>query len=256
MKIVIIGAGNLATNLGYALTNSGFNIIQIYSRTKKSAELLAKKLNTTGTDNIKQINSDADLYIISIPDDSLSDVLTQLTFSPKILIHTSGSLPLAMLKNYAKNIGVIYPLQTFIKNKISEFGKIPLCIEANNKRTEKTLIKISEQLSSSIYLYNSEQRSVIHLAAVFSCNFTNHMYSIAENILSKESIPLKILQPLLTNTLSNAFANSPAKNQTGPAIRNDLKIMAKHKEMLKENPIFEKIYSFVSESIYKHKLRK
>lgn len=256
MNVVIIGAGNLATNLSFALRNAGFNIVQVYSRTYQSAELLANKLSASFTNNIKEIEPHADLYIASLSDDSLLDIIQQVNFSPSLLVHTSGSLPMDLLKKYAKDYGVIYPLQTFTKNKISDFKTIPICIEANNKDTEKKLIEISNKISTQIHLFNSDQRSKIHLAAVFACNFTNHMYTIAEEILQKENVSLDILKPLLKETLSNALISSPLKAQTGPAMRNDIKIMTKHKEMLTYNPLFEKIYSFVSESIYKNKLGK
>lgn len=256
MKVVFIGAGNLATNLSLALKKAGFTIVQIYSRTAKSSEILAKKTNASFTNNIKKIQPDADLYIASITDDILSETLQKLTFTPTLLVHTSGSLPMNLLKNISTDYGVIYPLQTFTKNKISDFKKIPICIEANNKVIEKKLIKISGKISTQVHVFNSEQRGKIHLAAVFACNFTNHMYAVANEILKKEPLSFDLLIPLLKETLFNALESSPFDAQTGPAIRNDIKIMAKHNEMLSDYPLFKKIYSFVSESIYRSKLKK
>lgn len=250
MKIVFIGAGNLATNLSVALHNSGFTIEQIYSRTLKSAKTLANKFNSKFTNKISEIHTNADLYIISVTDDALIATLKQFKFTPGLLVHTSGSIQMNLLKLFAKNYGVIYPLQTFTKTIISDFKIIPLCIEANNKKTEKKLIEISEKISEKIHLFNSDQRTKIHLAAVFACNFSNHMYAIAAEILQKESISFEILKPLIKETLSNALKTAPKNAQTGPAKRNDIKIMKKHKEMLSDNPLFKKIYSFVSESIY------
>lgn len=256
MKIVFIGAGNLATNLCIALKNSGCSIIQIYSRTKKSAKILAKHTKSDFTNSVEDIKIDADIYIISVSDKAMVSTLNKLKFSPSLLVHTSGSTDMKILKKYTSNFGVIYPLQTLNKNKIINLKNVPICIEGCNKNIEEILEEIAKRISDNVQIYTSAQRAKIHLAAVFASNFTNHMYAIANGILQSEKINFAILKSLIEETKNNAFLIGPVAAQTGPANRNDKIIMNKQKEMLSENPLIEKIYSFVSKSIAESNIHK
>ena len=61
MKIVFIGAGNLATHLSAALRAGGHDIVQIYSRTMASASALAARVGAEPTDSIDSVCRDADV---------------------------------------------------------------------------------------------------------------------------------------------------------------------------------------------------
>ena len=156
-----------------------------------------------------------------------------------------------VFENRFENYGVFYPLQTFSKFRDIDFSTVPICIEANNKKLEKILVNLAKYISNSVHLVDSEKRKMLHLSAVFACNFVNHMYSVATEILNQSDIPFDLLKPLIVETMQKAIDFDPQNAQTGPAVRNDQNIMLKHIELLKDNPEFEKIYRFVSESIYK-----
>ena len=249
--IVVLGAGNVATHLSGALKNSGFLIKCVYSKTIESAKTLALKVNSQYTNEINQIPIEADLYIIAVKDEFIEDISKYLKLSNGIIVHTAGSISLDVFKNRFKNYGVLYPLQTFSKFREIDFANIPICIEANNKILESKLIDLSKCLSDSVYVINSEKRKMLHLAAVFACNFANHMYSAATEILKQSDISFDLLKPLIAETAQKAIDCDPQNAQTGPAIRNDQNVIHKHLELLKDNPEFEKIYKFVSDSIYK-----
>jgi len=149
------------------------------------------------------------------------------------------------------NCGVFYPLQTFSKNQKINFKDVPICIEANNKKTLNILSNLAKSVSNNIYFTNSEQRKSLHLAAVFACNFTNHLYSISENILKKENIDFEILKPLIIETANKIKNHSPLEMQTGPAIRNDKEIIKEHLKLLKRNKTEQNIYKLLTENIIK-----
>jgi predicted short-subunit dehydrogenase-like oxidoreductase (DUF2520 family) len=157
-----------------------------------------------------------------------------------------------ILKSAAKNYGVFYPLQTFSKNKKADFKTIPICLEANNTSTLKVIQSLGKSISNNVRTINSEQRKVVHLSAVFACNFTNHFYAIASDILASKKLSLDILKPLIEETANKIKNNSPAKMQTGPAIRGDKKTMNAHLKLL-ENKEYKKLYKLMSESIMKLK---
>lgn len=250
-KIVILGAGNLATQLSLALYENGLEVIQVYSRTMESAEALAKKINAKATNSLQDIIPNADLYIFALSDKALQPVLDGIPFSIEKLVHTAGSIPMDIFANYADNYGVFYPLQTFSKNRKVDFSNIPICIEANNEDLRNELLELGRKVSSNIHNISSEQRKQLHLAAVFTCNFANHMYSIGQELLSEKNVDFNLLQPLIKETAEKITELDPISAQTGPAVRFDEEIMNSHEKSLKDSPDFQKMYRFVSESIYK-----
>ena len=253
-KIVLIGAGNVATHLGKQFIKSGHHILQVYSRTEASAQILSKKLKCPFTTDIKKVTKGADLYILAIKDDALEQVAKNISFNNNsLLVHLSGSTSMNVLKKASDNYGVFYPVQTFSKNKTISFKNIPLCIEANNQTSEKILFALATSISNKVYEVDSKKRKILHLAAVFASNFSNHMYHIAENILQKEQLDLDILKPLISETAAKIKTQSPRIMQTGPAIREDKKIISEHIELLKDNKDFQEIYKLLTENIIKNK---
>ena len=253
ISISIIGAGNLATQLGLALYKEGYLIFQVYSRSQKNASVLSKNIKAEAITDLKKLSTDSTIYIIAIKDDAIESVAKQLKLKDKIVVHTSGSLSIEVLKKSSKNYGVFYPLQTFSKEKQSNFKTIPICIEANNSNTSTTLEYFAKSISGNVKKVNSEQRKKIHLAAVFACNFSNHMYAIAERLLAKDKLSLDLLKPLIEETANKIKENKPSKVQTGPAARNDKKTMAAHLKLLSKEKDLQKIYELISKSIVKTK---
>ena len=233
MDIVLIGAGNVATRLGIALKKH-HNITQVFSRHLTNASSLAKRLNATATDNIKDITTDADIYFLSVSDDAIAPIVTDLPNTKGVVAHTAGSVSINALDKF-NSYGIFYPFQTFSKNRDISFNNIPILIEGNSRNTTVQLLKLASSLSTSVHEVNSEQRLLLHIAAVFACNFTNHLYHISKNISDKAELPFDILQPLIEETVSKAFKVSPENAQTGPASRDDRQTMDKHIEILNKS---------------------
>ncbi len=253
MKIVLIGAGNLATNICYALLNAGHDILQVYSRTQKSADDLARKVGCSAVSDLKKVSSDADVYIVSVKDSVISDLLPALCSGnkrEKVFFHTAGSVPMDIFKGVAIHYGVLYPMQTFSKSRIVIFDDIPCFIEGNDDLAFETISTISTSISNKVYALSSESRMYLHLAAVFACNFVNHCYEISSEILSKQNIPFEVMLPLIDETAKKVHELKPIDAQTGPAVRYDQNIIKKQMELLNENPHFKQIYEDISLSIH------
>ena len=242
-NIILIGSGNVATHLGIALKNEGYNILQVWSMQVDNAKFLADKLDCKFTNSLDDLVK-ADLYIASVKDDKIVEVISN--FQNVNIVHTSGSIGLKVFKSFT-NCGVFYPLQTFNKSVDIAFSEIPLCIEANNPKFEKVLLKIGESLSNTVVKMNSEQRKQLHIAAVFACNFSNHMFAIADDILRKSNINFNLLHPLISKTIKQIEKNSPKNVQTGPAKRNDKKIIESHLQFLEKNQ--QELYKLITNSI-------
>lgn len=233
-KIAFIGAGNVAWHLAHAISKNGYSITEIYSRKIENAiDLASHFADTVPTDSLDFSKSMAEILFVAVSDDALKDVLHQLRTPPHATVaHTSGTLPLAIIPH--SQAAVFYPLQTFSKQKVIDFQLIPICLEAQNSDTLAILKKVASAISTKIYEFSSQERQLLHLAAVFSCNFSNFLFTISKHILEKnqQAIPFDILQPLINETVQKAFDISPENAQTGPARRGDNSIIQRQLALL------------------------
>jgi predicted short-subunit dehydrogenase-like oxidoreductase (DUF2520 family) len=253
MNISFIGAGNVAWHLAQALDNAEHIVQQVYSRRLQSAVQLADKLyKAEATQSLDFSESKAIVFFIAVPDQEVATLVSQLKLPPHaILVHTSGTLPIEVLAAF-KNRGVFYPLQTFSKTKAVYIPQVPFCIEASNPETEEVLVSLAQNVSRTVYLVNSAERKVLHLAAVFACNFTNHLLAIAYQITLQENLEFALLEPLIRETINKALSGeNPATVQTGPAVRNDTGTMQSHLDYLTHSPEQMEIYKLMSQNIQK-----
>jgi predicted short-subunit dehydrogenase-like oxidoreductase (DUF2520 family) len=250
-NIVFIGAGNVADVLAQAFVRAGLKVSQVYSRTYNNAVYLANKV---GAEPLSEINNiiDADLYLFCVSDSAIQLILEQRNWQDKFLVHTAGSVPLDIFKPFSNKYGVIYPLQTFTKDRLVNVAQIPLFIEASSQAGVDELKSIMSIVFENIMFTSSDQRQKIHLAGVFANNFANYMFTIATEILQNEFLPIEFLKPLMEETFQKASDMGSIKAQTGPAIRNNKEIIQKHSELLASHSDWQKIYTFVTESIQKY----
>ncbi len=249
MNIVILGSGNIATHLGRAFKMAGQEISQVWSRDITRANALADTLAAEAIDNMFDLDRSADLFIIAVKDIAIREIALELKLSDQVLVHTSGSTGLSALEGASSKIGVFYPLQTFSKIKSIDFRQIPIIIEANSPEVLASIRAIADRLSEKVIELNSEQRKTLHVAAVFACNFTNHLFGLAQELLEEKGLDYELLKPLIEETLSKIEMNDPVSVQTGPAIRNDQVTIQAHLELLKHNPALSELYTKLSQSI-------
>jgi predicted short-subunit dehydrogenase-like oxidoreductase (DUF2520 family) len=252
LSVTIIGAGNVATHLAKTLSGNGFVIKQIYSRTSESAAALANKLQTGFTNKTGKIDTSADMFFVALKDSVIDEVLSEIDFKNKLLVHCSGSLPLSGLNKYSKNTAVFYPLQTFSKEREIDFKRVPVFIEANTSENEKKMLEIAQKLSDTVSIANSETRKYLHISAVFACNFVNHFYTISSELLKVKGISFDVLKSLIKETAQKIETVPPPKAQTGPAVRFDENIISSHLAELNGESNYKELYQLVSKSIFEH----
>ena len=229
ISVAIVGKGNVGVHL--------------YLEMMKSDDLKISQINSRNPTSLEEF----DVAIIAVSDDAIAEV-SQHIKSP-LVVHTSGTTEMNALQNSTRK-GVFYPLQSFSKDKPVDFGKVPICVEAENEKDLKLLKDLVYRMKSSYYEIGSEERKHIHVAAVFVNNFVNHMYSNAWDIFEKHHIPFDILRPLINETIEKIERLTPAEAQTGPAIRNDQKTIKNHLTLLNDSQ--KEIYQLLTESIQKH----
>jgi predicted short-subunit dehydrogenase-like oxidoreductase (DUF2520 family) len=248
-NIVILGAGNVAHHFVEALHHTNLEVIQIYSRSDASAKSLAEKYAIPYSAELSRLSSEADLYLFLLSDTGIKEMAETFPYKNKVMIHSSGSIPMDIFVDKTTQYGVFYPYQTFRKEIPMDFAKVPLCLEASDVELMQKLVGLAENLNCKSYQIDSRQRQILHLAAVFACNFMNHCIHIGENILNQHNIEKDLLNPLLEQSFNNVLNFTAEKSQTGPAIRNDKNIMNKHLELLSDNPEIANIYQSLSQSI-------
>jgi len=254
-NVSFIGAGNLAWHLAPALDNTDFAVREVYSQNTDNAAALVNRLYQANVKySLDFSGSPSRIFIIAVSDDAIPEIAREIVLPPDaIVVHTSGAQPLSVLGYVpTPNIGVFYPLQTFSKGRKVDFKEVPIFIESENSFTEKVLMNMAKVISKKVNKISSADRKVLHISAVFASNFTNHMLTIAKEILHDNSLSFDYLKPLIAETINKSLSIGPELSQTGPAKRGDLEVLDKHLEFLNYDEQLTEIYRVISQNIINH----
>lgn len=235
MKIVLIGRGRLATNLERALLKAGHEVVSINSRT------------------LENLPMEADAYIIAVKDSALKEVATAAAKDrgTQVFFHTAGSMPLSMFQGMTRHYGVIYPMQSFSKERLVDFEEIPIFVEASDEKTMAVARQLTGSISGHVYELSSDDRQYLHLAAVFACNFANHCYAMAAEILEQHGMSFDMMLPLIDETARKVHQLHPLDAQTGPAVRYDENVIRHQAQLLLDHPYMKDLYERMSLHIHR-----
>lgn len=233
VDVVLIGAGNLGTSVAQAIVLAGMRLLQVATRSVATAQRVAQPLGASAAP-LEGLSPHADLYLLAVPDAQIVPVLQALPPLRGLVLHTSGSTSLSVFgaEKFPRH-GVLYPLQTFSRQRLIGLDDVPLCVEGCSAEVEAEIMALAQRLSRHVVRMNSQQRAWLHLMAVMGCNFVNHLLALAQQVGGPHGIDLGLLRPLLDETVRKAFeADDPAHVQTGPAVRRDANTLAQHRAML------------------------
>ncbi len=250
MKIVLIGAGNVATALGRLFYKNGLQIIQVVGRSEAGTKKLAEELQCTYTLLIQEVSKEADIYIIAIPDDAVSKIADNLRLPDKIVVHTAGTLSIGAIKNISENTGVIWPLQS-LRKEIVDLPEIPFVMDGSNEYVNMFLNRLLSEISENVIMLKEEDRIKLHLSAVVVSNFTNHLYALTQEYCDQNNLPFEFLHPLISETASRLDKHEAKNVQTGPSVRGDKESVSSHIKLLEQYPAFQSLYKQFDESIRK-----
>jgi len=254
LKIAIVGAGNVASFFAKKFAAAGFNIVSIHSKNLSHAESLASEVQAIASNTLSNMGSDFDYLFFAVSDDALKACVAEVPASNNFCwLHTSGAMSKEVFADKTNRYGVFYPLQTFTKSVALSQSVFPVLIESSSEEIQQALEKLAAQIQLPYQFADSEQRKNIHLAAVFACNFSNHLFQIASEILAEQHLPFDLLLPLIQETVHKLNHLSPAAAQTGPAVRNDQAVISAHMALLKEHSQWAQIYQLLSTEIQKLK---
>lgn len=251
INVVLLGSGNVAYHLALALKSAeNVELIQRYSRNYTNSLIFDNSVpHVTRLDLLKT----ADIYIIAIKDEAISEVSSKLQHLKGLVVHTSGAIPMSVLSPN-KNRGVLYPVQSLSVRQQIEFNEVPLVIEADNDHNLEMLYKLASSMSHHVYKLDSAAREKLHVSAVFANNFSNFMFSCADALCQKYEIPFEVLRPLILETGKKVQYMDPLEAQTGPARRNDQEVIDRHLSQLtgKHREIYQLLTAAIKKT-YQHK---
>lgn len=251
-RISFAGAGRVGGALCRGLFHAGFRIDLVASETESTGKLLAESCNTSWSPDLIFPNT-TDIIIVAVPDQRLQTVLEVIRCRPDALIaHTAGSFGLDVFPEQVSHRGIIYPLQTFSVGRDVSFPDLPFFLEASDKHSSEILKNLVNSIGGEVHFVDTESRKMLHLAAVFVCNFTNHMLTEGKAISDRAGFSFEVLKPLINETISKALTVGPDNSQTGPAIRNDRITIEKHLDLLSFSPELQSLYNEVTRSIIKY----
>lgn len=245
--IALIGSGNVATWVASKLAGSkAFAIGQVYSRNLDHARALADRVGAEPIDDLRKLDPACAIFLFALRDDAYPDILREVPFKMPLALHTAGSVSQQIFEHHADTYGVVYPLQTLSKTMDFSSVKVPLCVESDHLGgNQDKVMRLVSELSDLHCEMTEAQRSVVHLAAVFACNFSNALCGIADELLQKEGFTLELLMPLMEQTLEKLKTMSPAEAQTGPAARRDTVVMGRQMMSLSD-PRMREVYEALS----------
>ena len=249
-RVVIIGSGNVATSIALSLKDR-CELVQIYSRTIANAQALAQLVGCEAISDLRNVAPNADVYIISVKDDAIASVVDVVPDNGALWLHTSGSTPIDVFREKRARYGVLYPMQSFSKSHPARMSEVHIFIEGCDSYASKEVKELASLMTKNVHEASSTERERLHIAAVFSCNFANHMFTLSSEVLDEAGIPFDAMLPLIKTTIAKLDSMTPQESQTGPAARGDVKIIEKHLKSLHGDK--RKIYKLLSQSIMDRK---
>ncbi|PHN06377.1 Rossmann-like and DUF2520 domain-containing protein [Flavilitoribacter nigricans] len=252
-QVVLIGAGNVAWRLGLRLHEQGIKIALVFSRRIANAQALAGELNCPATDSLDKIPAlDNCLYLLAISDDHIATVaagLGHLNGPGRVLAHTSGAVSSRVIAGDFDQTGVFYPLQTLSRDRPVNFEQLPVCVYSADPKVQDGLLQLASRITQQARVIDDEQRKKLHVAAVFVNNFSNHLFSVGQQIVEAEGLSFDLLRPLIAETAAKVMEQDPKDMQTGPARRGDQQTILAHLQYLQKFPELQNLYRVISHSL-------
>jgi predicted short-subunit dehydrogenase-like oxidoreductase (DUF2520 family) len=250
MTFSIIGTGNIAWFFGQRLVTGRHNCTGVYSRNPEAAKELAGALMAQKHGVLADIaDEDADVCFLAVSDAAIPQVAAPLSFSNTMLLHTAGAVGLDSIQNAAKDCAVLWPVYSILKNNLPDHRNIPCAWEASTKKAEAYVQSLGNAITDVLFEAKYEQRKWLHLSAVISNNFINHLMAICEQVCAENNLPFSTLLPIIEQTFDRIKHASPQNLQTGPAIRKDSNTIEGQVALLAGHPQWQAVYEAITASI-------
>lgn len=251
MTFTIIGTGNIAWFFGKRLAAAGHQCRGVFGRNPEKVKELSDTLLATRSGTMADFrDEESDVCFLAVSDKAVSEVAQTLSMKHTILVHVAGALPIEAITGAAKDCAVLWPVYSIQKSNAPAHRNIPMAWEVTSDRAKRYVLEMAHAITDELFDAKHEQRKWLHLAAVFTNNFVNHLMSINELLCKENNVPIAALNPLFNQTFEKLKQASPKNIQTGPAIRNDEETVARHLEMLEGKKELQQVYKAITDSIH------
>lgn len=247
--LVLIGLGSLGAHLADRIRQTGFPLKQVITSNETLGRQWSSLPEVTWGRSPEEVSDQADLIILAVPDQVIDEVLRRIPEGSYLLVHTSGSVPMSALERKGQGQGVLYPLQSFSKERQPEWSSIPVYYEAASEPYLSTMHELATRIGGFGQYLTSDNRMRLHVSAVFSSNFTNLMIDLAQELVEEAGLKQEAIRPLLEETVQKALSIGGYAAQTGPAKRGDLDTVKKHLDLLSYHQLKTDIYRLLSAAI-------
>lgn len=238
LKTGFIGAGTTGTALAVRLSQKGWPVVAVSSRTLSSAQKLARRVsNCQAYPTTQELADVAEMVFITTPDDVIAEVCGKVQWHKgQSVLHCSGAHSVDILepaKELGAAVGSFHPLQTFadVDQAIKNLPGSTFALEAEEPLLS-TLKELVHLLNGNWVRLGSGDKVLYHTAAVFACNYLVTLVKLALDlwkdfgVSSKEAT--RALLPLLKGTLNNIDNIGVPDCLTGPIARGDLGTIERH----------------------------
>jgi len=244
LKLGLIGAGTVGTALSVRLSNKGYPVVAVSSRSQTSARNLAQAVSGCQVfDNNQGVADATELVFITTPDDAIASVASEIKWhSGQSIVHCSGALSTDILepaKKLGAQVGTFHPLQTFasVKQAIDNIPGSTFVLEAEEPLLN-TLKDMATALDGHWVELKAGDKVVYHASAVIACNYLVTLVKLATNLWQTFNIPphqaTQALLPLLRGTINNIDTVGIPQCLTGPIARGDTGTIKKHLDALQK----------------------
>jgi len=244
LKIGFIGAGTVGTALSVRLSSGGYPVVAVSSRSRASAENLARAVKGCRVfDSNQGVADNAELIFITTPDDVITLVAAQVKWHPgQSVAHCSGADSTDILQPARKSgaqVGVFHPLQTFASTRqaIENIPGSTFALEAEAPLIN-TLKDMATVLDGHWVELKASDKVLYHTAAVIACNYMVTLVKLATDLWQTFGVPpqqaTRALLPLLRGTIHNIETVGIPKCLTGPIARGDIGTIQKHLDALNQ----------------------
>jgi predicted short-subunit dehydrogenase-like oxidoreductase (DUF2520 family) len=242
LKTGFIGAGTTGTALAVRLSQKGWPVVGVSSRTSSSAQKLARLVtNCRAYYTAQELADVAEMVFITTPDDVIAQVCSEVRWRKgQSVLHCSGAHSVDILepaKKLGAAVGSFHPLQTFadVDRAITNLPGSSFALEAEEPLLS-TLRELTSLLDGNWVELKPGDKVLYHAAAVFACNYLVTLVKLALDLwkdfgVSSEEAT-KALLPLLRGTLNNIDSIGLPNCLTGPVARGDLGTIERHLKAL------------------------
>jgi predicted short-subunit dehydrogenase-like oxidoreductase (DUF2520 family) len=238
-RIVLVGAGQVSSELGPAWQRGGHELLHVVSRTDDSARPLGELLGCPWSTNLSEAAgalADAQVVVVAVTDAIISEVaeaISGMVAADCTLVHLSGATSLDQMRAPA---AVVWPVRSFnAKAHSVPLDQTPTVLEATSEAAMRVAHDLADAWSGRVTEATGDQRTAAHLAAVMADNYANHMLAEAQHVLSQRQLPTDLLRNLVHGLTQGGLQGDARERQTGPAKRGDEATLARHRALLPED---------------------